>query len=352
MAENKNCSGRNHTINPSPTTMHLCANSPQVCSILESISDGVFTVNKEWIISSFNRAAKNITGVSKQDAIGKNCWDVFKANTCETGCPLRKTMKDGKPIINHTAYIINSNSSRIPVSISTAILKNDKGEIIGGVETFRDLSIEEKLKQKLNSFAPKIISHSQSMQHIMHILPDIANSESAVLIVGDTGTGKELLAKEIHNLSPRRNKPFIAVNCGALPDSLIESELFGYVKGAFTDAKHDKPGRFALAEGGTIFLDEIGDISTSLQVKLLRVLQEKIYEPLGGTKSIFADVRIITATNKKIEKMVETKTFRSDLYYRINVICLELPPLSKRKEDIPILIRHFIRILTGNIVVN
>ena len=162
------------------------------------------------------------------------------------------------------------------------------------------------------------------------------------MIEGDSGTGKELVARAIHNLSPRKDQPFVTVNCGALPDTLLESELFGYRAGAFTDAKKDKPGRFALAEGGTIFLDEIGDVSPALQARLLRVTQEKEYEPLGGTDSVKTNVRLVAATNKNLEELVENGSFRRDLYYRINVMRITLPPLVERKEDIPLLVDHFI----------
>jgi len=180
------------------------------------------------------------------------------------------------------------------------------------------------------------------MQNLFGILPNIAESNTTILIEGQSGTGKELFARAIHNLSFRKDKPFVTVNCGALPDTLLESELFGYKAGAFTDAKKDKPGRFALAEGGTIFLDEIGDVSPAVHVKLLRVLQEKTYEPVGGVSSVKADVRIITATNKKLDQLVKQGKFREDLYYRVNVMRLELPPLRDRKEDIPLLVDHFI----------
>jgi transcriptional regulator with PAS, ATPase and Fis domain len=216
---------------------------------------------------------------------------------------------------------------------------------MGGVETFRDLSAIEQLKKELSRqyTVGDIISKNHLIHDIFNILPNIAESESTVLIQGASGTGKELFAKAIHNLSQRKAKPFIKVNCGALPDTLLESELFGYVKGAFTDAKKDKPGRFALANGGTIFLDEVGDMSPSLQVKLLRVLQEKEYEPLGSTSPRKTDVRIIAATNKDLSKLVNEGNFRDDLYYRLNVVKVDLPPLSERREDIPLLIDAFIQ---------
>ena len=187
-----------------------------------------------------------------------------------------------------------------------------------------------------------IISKNHRMFDIFDIMPDLAESESTVLIVGESGTGKELFARAVHDLSPRSSAPIITVNCGALPDTLLEAELFGYRAGAFTDARGDKPGRFAMAEGGTIFLDEIGDVSPATQVKLLRVLQERVYEPLGATKSVKADVRVIAATNRDLDAMVEDGTFRRDLFYRINVVRLRIPPLRERREDIPLLVDHFI----------
>jgi transcriptional regulator with PAS, ATPase and Fis domain len=173
-------------------------------------------------------------------------------------------------------------------------------------------------------------------------MPEVAESDSTVLIVGESGTGKELFARALHNLSPRRHKRMVTVNCGALPDTLLESELFGHKAGAFTDAKKDKPGKFALAEGGTIFLDEIGDVSPALQVRLLRFLQERSYEPLGGVESMTADVRIVAATNKNLEELVREGAFRNDLYYRINVVKLVLPPLRERMEDTPLLVDHLV----------
>jgi len=232
----------------------------------------------------------------------------------------------------------------VPISVSTALLKDAKGNIIGGVETFRDLRQVVELRKELRHqyTVEDIISRNHMMQKLFSLLPQVAKSESTILIEGASGTGKELFAQAIHNFSLRAKKPFVTVNCAALPDTLLESELFGFKAGAFTDAKKDKPGRFALAEGGTIFLDEIGDISPALQVRLLRVLQDGTYEPLGGTRTIKADVRIITATNKNLQEEMKAGRFREDLYYRIHVVRLFLPPLKERKEDIPLLVEHFV----------
>jgi PAS domain S-box-containing protein len=324
--------------------MNLTNQKDQFETILDSISDGVFTVDENWHITYFNNAAEKITGVPREEAIGERCCDVFRASICETGCVLRETLKTGKPVINKAIYIINFKGERIPISISTAILHDSKGNIIGGAETFRDLSMVEQLKKELESrySFEDIISKSPNMQHTLEVLPVIAQSNSTVLIQGASGTGKELLARAIHNISSRHKHPFIAVNCGALPDNLLESELFGYKAGAFTDAKKDKPGRFKLADKGTIFLDEMGDISPMMQVRLLRFLQERTFEPLGSTETLKVDVRVIIATNKNLQEMVEVGEFREDLYYRLNVITLDLPPLQQRKEDIPLLTDHFI----------
>jgi PAS domain S-box-containing protein len=312
--------------------------------ILQSISDGVFTVDHKWRITSFNRAAEAITGVRRDEALGKYCWEVFRSNMCETDCALRRTMKQGKPFVDTSTYFINSDKHRIPVVVSTSLLKDTDGTVLGGVETFRDMSIVEALRKELHGRFQigDMVSRSQSMHKIFTILPQIAESDSTVLVQGETGTGKELLARAVHNLSSRRDKPFVAINCGALPDTLLESELFGYKAGAFTHAVKDKPGSFAIAEGGTIFLDEIGDVSPAFQTRLLRVLEEGEFQPLGGVKTIKANIRVIAAANKDLPTLVENGQFREDLYYRINVIRLTLPPLRDRKEDIPLLIHRFI----------
>jgi len=313
--------------------------------ILNGIADGVFTTDAEGSITFFNRAAEEITGFLSGEAIGRYCYEIFRTDICQSRCALKEVLKTEKEIINFPVTILSKDGKRIPISISAAVLRDEKGQVIGGVETFRDLSAIEELKKELfqkYTFGD-IVSKNHLIHDIFNALPNIAGSDSTVLIQGASGTGKELFAKAIHNMSLRRKKPFIKVNCGALPDTLLESELFGYEKGAFTDAKKDKPGRFALANGGTMFLDEVGDMSSSLQVKLLRVLQEKEYEPLGSTSPQKTDVRIIAATNKDLSKMVNEGKFRDDLYYRLNVVKIDLPSLSERREDIPLLIDAFVR---------
>jgi PAS domain S-box-containing protein len=312
--------------------------------ILESISDGVFTVDAEWCVTSFNRAAEEITGIPRREAIGRRCSEVFRSSMCETGCALGRTLKTGKPVIGKSAYIIRADGARIPISVSTSVLRDSRGRIAGGAETFRDLSELETLRQELEGrfHIGELTSRSPLMQRVFEVLPAIAASTSTVLVLGETGTGKELMARTIHSLGPRHKGPFVAVNCGALPDTLLESELFGYKTGAFTGANRDKPGRFALANTGTLFLDEIAEVSPALQVRLLRVLQDRTFEPLGATRPERADVRIIVATNKDLAEQVRRGAFREDLYYRANVIRVELPPLRRRKEDIPLLVQQFI----------
>ncbi len=313
-------------------------------AILESISDGVFTVDGQWRVTSFNRAAEEITGVSRREAVGRRCSDVLRSSMCGSDCALQKTLKTGKPVIGRSGYIIDADGNRIPISVSTAVLRDGEGRVIGGAETFRDLTEVETLRRELEGKfrAGDLTSRSPLMQRLFEVLPAVAASPSTVLILGETGTGKELVARTIHSLSPRNRGPFVAVNCGALPDTLLESELFGYKAGAFTGARKDKPGRFALADGGTLFLDEISEVSPALQVRLLRVLQDRTYEPLGSTRSETADVRVIAATNEDLAERVRSGLFREDLYYRVNVVRLELPPLRRRKEDIPLLADQFI----------
>ncbi len=312
--------------------------------ILDSIADGVYTVDLDWRVTSFNRAAEIITGIKRKEAIGQPCFEVLRSNMCENHCLLKRVMEARQTVPNQPLYIIRADKKRIPINVTTAILKDADNQLIGGVMTFRDLTDINKLQRELNKqhTFEDIVSKNNKMLNVFSILPQIAQSTSTVLLEGESGTGKELFARAIHHNSNNASGPFVAVNCAALPDTLIESELFGYKAGAFTDAKKDKPGRFDQAQGGTILLDEIGDISPTVQTKLLRVLEKKEYEPLGAVKPFKLNTRIIAATHRDLHQLVLDRKFREDLYYRINVVRLQLPPLRDRKEDIPLLTHHFI----------
>jgi PAS domain S-box-containing protein len=315
------------------------------CMIMECISDGVFTIDAEKRITSFNRAAAVITGFTPQEAIGHFCFDVFRADICEKNCALDRTLVSQSPQINLPARIIGKNGEPRAIRLSTAILRNEAGEVVGAVETFRDVSELETLRRVADRrFTPEdIVGRAPRIEEIFSFLPDIAASESAVIIQGPTGAGKEIIARAIHQLSPRQKGPFVALNCAALPDTLLESELFGYVRGAFTGATRDKPGRFQAAHGGTLFLDEIANTSLKFQADLLRVLEEGRVTPLGGTRVARVDVRIVAASNADLYAMARAGTFRQDLYYRLNVVKIALPALQERKQDIPLLVDHFIR---------
>ncbi|MBW1685781.1 MAG: sigma 54-interacting transcriptional regulator [Deltaproteobacteria bacterium] len=328
-----------------PTSLSKRLDPRYFSLILDSVRQGIFTVNARAEITSFNRAAQRITGYREGEVLGRECSTVFKTDLCDTVCPLRKSIRGRERTRGRRAIVRAKDGRRIPISMSTYPLETRTGKLIGGVEVFEDLSSLLALERKLDNKyrLDDIVSKNAEMERIFALLPLLAESDSTVLISGESGTGKELAAKAIHNHSPRGKRPFVPISCAAMPDTLLESELFGYKKGAFTDAKRDKPGRIAQADGGTLFLDEIADLAKPLQVKLLRFLQERVYEPLGATGPVQANVRVISASNRDLSEMIRQGEFREDLYFRLNVVEIRLPPLRERSEDIPLLVEHFVR---------
>ncbi len=312
-------------------------------SIIRGLALPFFAVDNDYKIIFFNEALEKLTGYSEQEVLGKFCHEILRSEICKEHCPLTETMSTGVDAINLEITIQHKNNLPIPVIMANSVIRDKEGKVVGGTESLRDISFLKALQKEIREKYTyhHIVSKNKKILEILDNLHDIATSNATVLIQGESGTGKELFANALHELSPRKDKPFIKVNCGALPETLLESELFGYKRGAFTDAKKDKPGRFQLAEGGTIFLDEIGEISKNIQVKLLRVLEKKEYEPLGSVQTEKANVRIIAASNRNLRVLVQSGDFREDLYYRLNVITLNIPPLRERKEDIPLLIEHF-----------
>ncbi len=311
--------------------------------VLDHFPEGVFMVNTRWQIGYFNRMAEEITGYKREEVLGKFCWDVFRADLCQKDCPMRITMGTGEVLLDREVEITTKGGQKILILVNSSQLKKQDHVVLGGVETFHYLTCPELEAEKLESkpFAD-IVGVSARMQEIIHSLPVIAASNSNVLIQGESGTGKELVARAIHLHSPRRNGPFVAVNCSAIPDTLIESELFGYERGAFTGAVSSKPGRFELAKGGTLFLDEIGDLKPELQVKLLRVLEGKSFMRVGGTRPLALEARLVAATNVDLKDAMRQGRFRDDLYYRLFTVPIYLPPLRDKREDIPILVKYFL----------
>ncbi len=313
--------------------------------ILDNLDIGVFTTTRGGHVTFFNTRAESISGYDRREVLGKPCSVILGGNDAEDTSLILKSISDGKPRSNKKGLMTTRDGRVIPVQANYMALFNEQDRIVGGLATIQDLSLIYQLNRAIRNryiFAD-MIGKAPPMQKIFEIVPVVAASEATVLIEGPTGTGKDLLAKIIHNTSDRAKRTLVKVNCAALPDNLLESEMFGYVRGAFTGADRDKPGRFQEADGGTIFLDEIGDLPLSLQAKLLRVLEDKEFYPLGSRRTTKVDVRIIAATNQTLKGEVEEKRFREDLFYRLNVIRLELPPLRERREDIPLLIEHIMK---------
>lgn len=318
-------------------------------AILDSINDGVLTIDFNMKITSFNRAAEKITGYTAQEAIGKNCMDVFcnvgrVKKDCLENCPMKKTMKYKTPITKKR-MIFNKIGDILTVSAKTNLLLDLNDNPIGGVEIFSDITAFERLKEKWQGKKynlGNIVGKSPKMRDIYQLIESISDSLSSVLIQGETGTGKGMIASAVHYRSINHKGPFVQVNCAAIPENLLESELFGHVRGAFTGAVDDRKGRFEQAHKGTLLLDEIGELSSGMQAKLLRVVEEKQFEKVGGSKTIKVDVRIIAATNKEIEQVVKDNQFRRDLFFRLNIIPIKVPPLRERMEDVSLLAEHFV----------
>lgn len=309
-------------------------------SILDSVADGIFAVDKSMRIISFNRAAEQLTGYSRDEVLGQPCKEVFRSEYCHHDCCVQKSLLAGDTVIRHQVGIMDKFERPLQVTISASPIRNESGEIVGAVEILRSqIEPETETRQYQEKYAFEgIYSRNEGMHGLFDVLPDIAASNATVLIEGDSGTGKELFARAVHNLSSRQGGPMVVVNCGALPEPLLEAEIFGARRGAYTGAVESRPGRLEMAQGGTLFLDEIGDLPLALQVKLLRVLENREYQPLGAKFPVQADVRFVAATHRNLEQMVEEGSFRRDLYFRLNVVGFTIPPLRDRSEDIPLLI--------------
>ena len=313
--------------------------------ILDSIGEGLLTVDKNFKINFFNRAAEQITGFKREEVLDQFCKHVFKCELCESKCPIGLILETGNPLYDIRSSIEIKDGTRKSIKLNAAILKNDFNQPTGGVISFRDLSEIELIRKDAGSAGNffGIVGRGKAMQDIFNLIQEITDSDAAVLIQGESGTGKELVANAIQATGKRKSKPFVKVNCAVFPDTLLASELFGHIKGAFTDAVKDRLGRFELANEGTIFLDEIAEMPLQTQVQLLRVLQEGTFERVGESIHRRADVRVIAATNLKISEALRNSKLREDLYYRLNVIPIVIPPLRERTEDIPHLVNSFIK---------
>jgi PAS domain S-box-containing protein len=311
--------------------------------IIDALPVGVAILDLDLRVQTVNRSLEAMTGFSREEAQGVGCLLILRNNLCTQRCPAKQALDSGRTV-HREGNIINKERQKIPVMIHASVLRDEEGQPLGVIETIEDISLLRELDKKTqiaHDFTD-LVGHSPKMQKLLDILPIISQTDSSVLIIGETGTGKDLIASVIHRASPRAQGPFIKINCGALPETLLESELFGHTRGAFTGAVRDKPGRFQLADGGTLYLTEIGDLPLTLQVKLLTFLDDKEIIPLGGTKSARANVRLVAATHRDLHAMVRQGNFREDLLFRLNVVRLEVPPLRERDGDIRLLMEYFL----------
>ena len=341
----------NHTMEPvtesiqTSTVSHLSKGwqRPEILeAIFDQLSDALFVYDKALRITGVNQSAQRLFGTSADQLIGKHCQEVFRCSSCEPGCGMLQALGEAACLPSGTVTLRLENGLERMVVIRTVQILDDEGSLEGVVATVKDVTDEIEPSRR------QIIAESQAMREVLAFVRRIAVSEaSSILIEGENGTGKDLIAKTLHYQSLRQAEPFLAINCAAIPDTLLESELFGYEKGAFTDARAQKRGLFELADKGTLFLDEIGEIPLSLQAKLLRVLEDQCFRRLGGLQDIKVDLRIIAATNKNLREAVKEGAFRQDLYYRLNVIQLIVPPLRERPQDILPMARFFIEHYNG-----
>jgi transcriptional regulator with PAS, ATPase and Fis domain len=314
---------------------------------MDEIPIGLLVVDLDQRTVLLNRALEALTGYVTHEVYGVPCRYVLRSNLCGGGCGAGVVREKGGSVWSE-ANILNRNREKIPVRFTTAPLLGNAGEMLGFVKTVEDMRFVRQEKGDNGSFFfGNLIGNSPEMQRVLRFLPAVAQTDSSVLITGETGTGKDFIAEAIHNASPRAKGPFVKVNCGALPESLLESELFGHQKGAFTGAVQDTPGRFRLAHSGTLYLTEIGDLPLTLQVKLLSFLDDQIVHPLGSSKSIHVDVRVIAATHRDLEGMVQERLFREDLLFRLNVVRIHLPSLVDRGGDVALLLDHFLRLFAS-----
>ena len=316
-------------------------------AVFHSLNEGVLALDARERIMAFSLSAERITGFAEAEVLGRVCREVFQA-PLDKECPFQAMLRTGQGFHQRDMTVKGKGGRPLHVAVNATLLRNPDGALEGAVVVLRDLAELDRLRAEIRGAAGShgIVGNHPTVLKVIEKLETVAPSEVSILVLGESGTGKELVARAIHDLSPRRDGPFVKVNCAALADTLLESELFGHVRGAFTGAVRDRPGRFEAAHGGTLFLDEIGDTSPALQVRLLRVLQEGEFERVGESRPRRADVRIVAATNKDLRKEVAEGRFRDDLFYRLCVVPVQLAPLRARVEDIPLLVDHFLKRLS------
>ncbi len=306
-------------------------------SVFDQLTDALVLYDNTHSITGMNRAAERLFGVSAEEMVGRNCREVFRCSDCEPTCGFVEGLSSGQPVPHGMVRLHTDDGRERLVLIRTSQIANGDGQVRGLAATIKDIT------EEVTPIKREVIADSPAMRQVLNFVRKVAASEAnTILLEGENGTGKDLVAKTLHYESSRQAEPFIAINCAAIPETLLESELFGYEKGAFTDARAQKRGLFELADKGTLFLDEIGEIPLTLQAKLLRVLEEQSFRRLGGLKDIVVDVRFIAATNKNLREAVKEGAFRQDLYFRLNVIQIVIPPLRERTADIPALAAFFL----------